>query len=193
MRLSNGYMRLIALALAATAGLALRPFAPGATPTPPPDGNCITCHEELYWVHDTGKWFCLCAENMSCTCCHGGDPEAAIADEAHVGMVVHPVGEQPPACAQCHANDTSQRIAAFATRAGVQYFHEGAAVPSAGAQVDTRAAAPPLADYRPSSSSGRRAALGVLAAAMVVLWCSVSMLRSDCLNLPTTRVRWRNP
>jgi len=23
------------------------------------NGNCINCHEDLYYLHDTGNWFCL--------------------------------------------------------------------------------------------------------------------------------------
>ena len=36
------------------------------------NGNCITCHEDLYFLHDTGNWYCLKESPMACVDCHGG-------------------------------------------------------------------------------------------------------------------------
>lgn len=53
--------------------------APAPTPV---QGNCIACHEDLYFLHDTGKWYCLKESPMSCVDCHGGDPSATTREDA---------------------------------------------------------------------------------------------------------------
>ena len=90
---------------------------------PSPDGRCISCHENLYLLHDTGKSFCLCEEKMSCTCCHGGNPESLVEEQAHLGMVANPAIDEGTTCQKCHTTDTQVYIEKFATIAGVRSFH----------------------------------------------------------------------
>ena len=87
---------------------------------------CRTCHESLYLLHDTGKSFCLCAQEMTCTCCHGGDPAALTEVEAHEGMALSPVHGDAMPCQQCHAEDAEARVDQFAAVAGVSSFHSPA-------------------------------------------------------------------
>jgi hypothetical protein len=170
-------------ALWGAASLAFLPLPATSSTTPPPAEQCVACHENLYLLHDTGKWFCMCAKQMSCTCCHGGDTHAETAEEAHAGMVVRPIGEQPTACAQCHPGDASQRIATFATLAGVQTFHIAPTWPASESRIQSLAAPAIPAALAPTRSIWRPVALGVLAAAMIGLAVfAYRCWRSDCLS-----------
>jgi hypothetical protein len=76
------------------------------TPDPEVDnGNCITCHEDLYFNHDTGNWFCIREAPMRCVDCHGGDPTATTQEEAHYDRSAHPVvNEDISRCRECHTD-----------------------------------------------------------------------------------------
>jgi len=97
--------------------------------------SCRSCHENLYLLHDTGKSFCLCAEEMTCTCCHGGNPDAGTAEEAHLGMTLSPVHAESIPCQQCHPEDADAHIEKFAAMAGVSSFHPPAPTQTAFAVI----------------------------------------------------------
>lgn len=85
------------------------------------NGNCISCHEDLYFLHDTGNWFCLKESPMSCVNCHGGDPLAKTKDLAHVNRAAHPVvNEDISKCQECHPNECAERIQIFDQTAGIE-------------------------------------------------------------------------
>lgn len=90
-------------------------------PVPAPDnGNCIVCHENLYFLHDTGNWFCLKESPMACTNCHGGDPNTLNKDVAHANRAAHPViNDDVSKCRQCHPEECSDRVAIFDQSAGI--------------------------------------------------------------------------
>jgi hypothetical protein len=159
----------LALALAGAITLVLGLSPAMATATPPPPEGCVGCHENLYQLHDTGKWFCLCAQEMSCSCCHGGDPQATTAEAAHAGMVAIPLDEQPTTCVGCHSEDSDQRIAAFVARAGVRQFHPTVAANSTSALANP----PPIAGSFATSAGllepWRLAVLSALALVMAGL------------------------
>jgi hypothetical protein len=99
--------------------------------TPEKDDGCIACHESLYYLHDTGKYFCLCAKQMSCTCCHGGNPQSLDEEEAHTGMVLYPTSQEAITCQQCHRDDYQTRVETFSEVAGIHEFHKvSLAIPS---------------------------------------------------------------
>jgi len=91
--------------------------------TPLPDSACLGCHENLYYLYDTGKWFCQCETQMTCTCCHGGNPEALAEEEAHLGIVLYPTRNDSVACQQCHPDDYKARAERFSEIAGVSEIH----------------------------------------------------------------------
>jgi hypothetical protein len=103
-------------------GLALlggAPLALAQEPEPQAGGtNCAACHENLYYLHDTGKWHCLCDATPTCVHCHGGQPEAVEAGLAHEGMVVNPLQENAATCRQCHCADCQQHVNEFIAVAG---------------------------------------------------------------------------
>jgi hypothetical protein len=89
--------------------------------TPQAEPKCISCHEDIYFLHDTGKWFCLNEETpMTCVGCHGGDPAALTKELAHVNRAAHPIiNENTSKCSECHPNQSSERVAIFAQEAGI--------------------------------------------------------------------------
>jgi hypothetical protein len=105
---------LISGMLVATRALAQEPVEEGT-----PKSDCLVCHDDLYYQHDTGKSFCMCEESMTCTCCHGGNDQSVIEEEAHAGMSLHPITDDASVCQRCHTEDYEERAARFATIAGV--------------------------------------------------------------------------
>jgi hypothetical protein len=89
--------------------------------TPQAEPECISCHENLYFLHDTGKWFCLNEEtSMTCTGCHGGDPAALTKEAAHINRAAHPIiNENASKCSECHPEQSSERVEIFAREAGI--------------------------------------------------------------------------
>lgn len=83
--------------------------------------GCVSCHENMYYLHDTGKWFCLNEETpMTCAGCHGGNPTANTKEMAHFNRTAHPIiNENTSKCSECHLKQSSERVAIFAQEAGV--------------------------------------------------------------------------
>lgn len=186
------FSKAISLGLLATlVGMGVLGITPASTVhaqegTPPPDSGCIACHENLYFLHDTGKSFCLCAKKMSCTCCHGGNPESLVEDEAHLDMVVNPVIEEGATCQKCHAADTQAHIEKFATVAGVSPFHP---TPGSSTPIPAEAFLLPV-DARPIANIPARllqpwrlVVLGVLGVALAgLLVFGYRCWKADCLT-----------
>jgi hypothetical protein len=83
-------------------------------------GKCVNCHENLYFLHDTGKWFCLRDSPMACVDCHGGNPNAITKDTAHADRASHPIlNENIAKCQECHPEVSSERVQIFRDVAGV--------------------------------------------------------------------------
>lgn len=85
------------------------------------ESGCTSCHENMYYLHDTGKWFCLHEETpMTCTGCHGGNPTAVTMEAAHANRTAHPIiNENTSKCLECHPTQSSERVAIFAQEAGI--------------------------------------------------------------------------
>lgn len=84
------------------------------------NGNCIVCHEDLYFLHDTGNWFCLNESPMTCVDCHGGNPSTLDQDLAHASRAAHPViNDDISKCQQCHPDECYDRVALFDRSAGI--------------------------------------------------------------------------
>ncbi|OGO39141.1 MAG: hypothetical protein A2W35_13730 [Chloroflexi bacterium RBG_16_57_11] len=87
--------------------------------TTPPDSACATCHENLYLLHDTGKWYCSCKRRADCTVCHAGQADTYIEEQAHLGLIANPIQDNLAACQSCHGEDYEEYIERFALIAGV--------------------------------------------------------------------------
>lgn len=82
--------------------------------------KCISCHEDLYFLHDTGNWFCIRESPMTCVDCHGGDPEAITQETAHSNRAAHPViNEDVSKCQECHPEECDERVEIFDQTAGI--------------------------------------------------------------------------
>ena len=85
------------------------------------NGTCITCHEDLYFNHDTGHWFCVSKSPMACVSCHGGDPTVTTKEDAHYDRSAHPVvDEDISVCQRCHTEDCFDCVSEFGQVAGIK-------------------------------------------------------------------------
>jgi hypothetical protein len=122
--MSNKFHSRAWFAVAALLGMVLllpvpQPAA-SQTPINPEEPACIQCHEDLYYLHDTGKWFCISKSPMQCTGCHGGDPTAITKEAAHQHRTAHPViNGDTTTCRQCHVEDCAERVSKFDAIAGI--------------------------------------------------------------------------
>lgn len=83
--------------------------------------TCLTCHEDLYYFFDTGKWYCLCQSEAKCTDCHLGNESTADKEKAHEGMITAPAAKSAEICQRCHPDDYEAHIEKFGSIAG---FHK---------------------------------------------------------------------
>jgi hypothetical protein len=84
------------------------------------EDKCMSCHENLYFLHDTGNWFCLRESPMRCVDCHSGDPEAVTQEKAHSNRAAHPViNEDVSKCQECHPEECAERVELFDQTAGI--------------------------------------------------------------------------
>ncbi len=163
----------LALMIVILVGIALvSPSSTGAQAGegPSDDDPCVTCHENLYLLHDSGKWCCLCGLPMHCTCCHGGNPDTADEELAHQGMVARPVKDDQVVCQDCHPGDYQARVEVFASIGGIRPMAsviptECYAEPVVAAHVDS---VPPVLRQEPLEP-WRMAGLVVITLALVGL------------------------
>lgn len=86
----------------------------------PTNGTCTSCHEDLYYLHDTGYWFCLNESPMTCVDCHGGNSNTLDKDLAHNQRSAHPViNDDVTKCQQCHPAECNDRVKIFGQTAGI--------------------------------------------------------------------------
>jgi hypothetical protein len=116
----------ILFALSALLGIAIvtlslnTPAQAQSIPTHGSENNCMNCHEDLYFLHDTGNWFCLRESPMRCVDCHGGDPQAVTEETAHLDRAAHPViNEDVSKCQECHPEECNERVELFDQTAGI--------------------------------------------------------------------------
>ena len=85
------------------------------------NGNCIKCHDDLYFNHDTGNWFCIRESPMPCVDCHGGDPTATTMESAHYDRSAHPiVNEDISVCRECHVEGCMDCVSEYDRVAGLK-------------------------------------------------------------------------
>ena len=80
---------------------------------------CNSCHDNLYYLYDRGKAYCVYQARTRCVDCHNGDPTALDKATAHTNLVAWPVraGDYSK-CQSCHPQDTEARVKKFAAIAG---------------------------------------------------------------------------
>jgi hypothetical protein len=84
------------------------------------DNSCLTCHEDLYYLHDTGCWYCMSPVHKDrCIDCHEGNPTTMKAKESHLGMLAHPQENNGAKCLECHEQaDLQNRLTTFDAKNG---------------------------------------------------------------------------
>lgn len=87
---------------------------------PENDASCMSCHESLYLLYDTGKYYCFCGTRARCTYCHSGVLGALDKETAHQGLIAHPIQDNAGVCQSCHPDDYQQRMEKFAAQGGVR-------------------------------------------------------------------------
>jgi hypothetical protein len=81
--------------------------------------SCLTCHEDLYYLHDTGKLYCLTDHTDRCVNCHEGNAAVMKKEESHLGLIVHPQENNGEKCLECHTQQDAQtRLATFESKGG---------------------------------------------------------------------------
>jgi hypothetical protein len=95
------------------------PRGASAAPSMDPKSNsCFSCHEDLYYLHDLGKYYCITEHKDRCVNCHEGDANVMKKDESHTGLITHPQKDNGAKCQQCHPEDTQARLTTFASLGG---------------------------------------------------------------------------
>lgn len=96
------------------------------------NGTCIQCHEDLYFLHDTGNWYCIREAPMRCVDCHGGNPAATTQETAHYDRSAHPViNEDISKCRECHTDEEQccECLSKFEQLAGLKQVKLVSSVP----------------------------------------------------------------
>ena len=80
--------------------------------------SCLTCHDDLYYLYDSGKYYCITEHKDRCVNCHEGNASVMDEDQAHFGLILHPQENDGARCQQCHADDAQTKLATFASLSG---------------------------------------------------------------------------
>ena len=81
--------------------------------------SCLTCHEDLYYLHDTGKLYCLTDHTDRCASCHEGNAAVMNKEQSHQGLIAHPQENNGEKCLECHTQQDAQtRLATFESEGG---------------------------------------------------------------------------
>jgi hypothetical protein len=85
----------------------------------PEDTSCIDCHEDQYYLYDSGKWYCLNETKVRCTECHRGRTDTMIQESAHEGLIANPLINDAVVCQNCHPNDYRAKVQTYSSIAGI--------------------------------------------------------------------------
>jgi hypothetical protein len=107
------------LGLAALTMPARAAVVPAQTEIAQTEPACNTCHDNLYYLYDRGKAYCVYQARTRCVDCHNGDPTALDKATAHTNLVAWPVwAGNYSKCQSCHPQDTEARVKKFSAIAG---------------------------------------------------------------------------
>jgi hypothetical protein len=115
------------------------------------DNSCLTCHEDLYYLHDMGCWYCMTPVHKDrCTDCHEGNPTSMKVEESHLGMLPHPQENNGAKCLECHEQaDLQNRLTSFDTNGGFdEVIYAEAYTPSSKANSGFPEAAEPMIEWK---------------------------------------------
>ncbi|MBI2334025.1 MAG: hypothetical protein HYU84_18015 [Chloroflexi bacterium] len=143
------------------------PITANADAGTPDNGKCISCHEDLYLLHDTGNWYCLNEAPMSCVGCHGGNPTSVVKEAAHMNRASHPIiNEDVSKCQECHPEECDERVEIFRQRAGISTVF--VAVPYTPLYSGETSMAPPRSGWQKEDKGGWLNALEFLPILIII-------------------------
>jgi hypothetical protein len=97
--------------------------------------SCLSCHDDLYYLYDMGKSYCITEHKDRCVNCHEGNPTALNKDESHLGLIAYPQKDNGAKCQQCHPQDSQTRLDKFALMGGYKTVNEAVPYTPIGAAV----------------------------------------------------------
>ena len=80
--------------------------------------SCLTCHEDLYYLQDLGKYYCITEHKDRCVNCHEGNAAVMNKAEAHLDLIAYPQKDNGAKCRECHEQDSEARLAKLASSGG---------------------------------------------------------------------------
>jgi hypothetical protein len=108
-----------ALLIGLLAMLSLPARASAEKTTDAGENSCLSCHEELYYLHDSGKHCCITEHADHCVDCHEGNKAVMSKEESHQGLLAHPQENNGEKCLECHTPEVVQtRLAEMASTVG---------------------------------------------------------------------------
>ena len=112
--LTSALMRFLAL-------IALWMFMPTAAHAQCGDikSSCYKCHQETHPVCGKTEWHSEYGHRYTCWNCHGGNDVAPDKEQAHIGLVRHPLEDAFTSCYPCHPENYQQLAERFARTLGV--------------------------------------------------------------------------
>ncbi len=158
--------------------------------TPAPQSACRTCHEGRYYLHDSGRWYCLCGKQRNCVDCHGGNADTYDEEKAHEGMIANPIFEDPAVCQKCHHDNAQAYIEKFSQVAGIDPWRPTPSpTPVPLAMVYAPQAGEPTLLLRPQPlETWRIVGLGLLGLLfLVLLGFAYRCWKADCLARSMTK------
>jgi hypothetical protein len=82
------------------------PVHASAQPAGDSENSCLTCHEDLYYLHDSGCWYCMTEPHKDrCIDCHEGIPTTMKKEDSHFGLLAHPQENGGVKCLECHKQE----------------------------------------------------------------------------------------
>ncbi len=135
------------------------------------ESSCLSCHENLYYLYDTGKWFCVAKAPMECVHCHGGDATATTQAAAHQQRTAHPIiNGDTTTCQQCHVDSCAVHVQQFDRIAGISQNIKLAVSTQPQAAVPQPIAQSPASEFEPVSVLWSLGSVVILVAALGARW-----------------------
>jgi len=105
--------------------------------SPKVNSSCVACHDDLYYLHDMGKSYCLTEKRDLCVDCHEGDATVMDKGKSHQGLILYPQRNNGEKCQECHVQDAEMHLEKFGAVAGYKSVIESVAyVPSDAVTAD---------------------------------------------------------
>jgi hypothetical protein len=86
--------------------------------SPEVNSSCVACHDNLYYLHDMGKSYCLTEKRELCVDCHEGNATVMDKGKSHQGLILYPQRNDGEKCQECHPQDAQAHLEKFDAVAG---------------------------------------------------------------------------